>query len=180
MPSAESPKVLIAYFSRTGHTETVARHLADACHADVEAIEPVRNRRGLFGYLLSGFEATFERDARIRPPLRIPSDYDLVLVGTPTWNGRLSSPIRAYLTRFASSLPAALGFFATCGERGAQRALGQMQQIVGKPALAALALSERDMRGRWSVYLAEFWESVLCGWESGGPCTGKTKKGASR
>jgi hypothetical protein len=41
-----------------------------------------------------------------------------------------------------------------------------MESIAQKKPLARLALTLRDFKGRWSVRLAEFWETVWSGWES--------------
>jgi flavodoxin len=159
-----SPRVLIVYYSRSGRTESVAMGLARASGADVEALLATSNRRGFAGYLLSSFEAIFEREAGIHPPTRNPSDYDIVLIGTPTWDAALSSPIRTYLDRYAGDLPE-VGFFVTCGRRGGERVVEQMRYISGKTPLATLALSERELERHASVYFGEFWERLLCAWE---------------
>jgi len=160
-----SPRVLIAYYSRSGITEGVAAGLAHASGADLEALTTTISRRGLTGYLLSGFEALAERDTSIRPPTHSPGEYDIVLLGSPIWGAALSSPVRTYLNRYAAALPE-VGFFVTCGGHGAERALGQMRQISGKTPLATLALTERDLRRHAAVYFGEFWERVLSAWES--------------
>lgn len=164
-PKQKSPRVLIVYYSRSGNTESVATALAHASGADLEGLIAGSNRRGLVGYLWSGFEAIREREGRIHPPKRSPTNYDIVLIGTPTWGASLSSPVRAYLNRYAQVLPE-VGFFVTCGGRGAERVLEQMQSLSGKTPLGTLALSERDLKRHASVYFGEFWERVLCAWES--------------
>ena len=91
--------------------------------------------------------------------------HDIVLIVTPTWAAALSSPVRTYLDRYARSLPE-VGFFVTCGGRGAERVNEQMKYISGKTPLATLVLTERDLARHASVYFGEFWERVLCAWES--------------
>ncbi|HEY3254252.1 MAG TPA: hypothetical protein VGJ91_09900, partial [Polyangiaceae bacterium] len=151
------PRVLIVYYSRSGNTESAATSLARASGADLEGLVSTSNRQGLAGYLWSGFEASYEREGRIREPKHSPSEYDIVLIGTPTWAAALSSPIRTYLNRYAGILPE-VGFFVTCGGRGAERVIEQMQFISGKTPLATLTLTERDLKSRCaSVYLGEFW-----------------------
>jgi menaquinone-dependent protoporphyrinogen IX oxidase len=154
--------VLVVYYSRTGHTEAIACGLARACDADLESIQEVSalRRRGLFGYLRSGYEGTFRREVPIRAPHHDPRAYDVVLIGSPTWNSALCSPVRAYLGRYVGALPD-VGFFATCEGRGADQVVQQMTEIVGKQPLATLTLRNCDLKGRFSVYLAEFWESLL-------------------
>jgi hypothetical protein len=165
MDPLPKPRVLVVYYSRTGNTASVAEGLARASEADTEAIAASVPRRGVVGYLFSGFEALFERESLILPPQRDPRDYDIVLVGGPIWNSTISSPVRSYLKRFASSLPD-VAFFVTSGGGEDARALQQMAELSGKKPLAVLGLRERDLKGRFAVYLGEFWESVISAWEA--------------
>ena len=159
------PRVLIVYYSRTGNTESVAQGLSRAMGADLEAIEDVASRRGIWGYLRAGYEGTFGRSASIRAARHEPRNYDLVLIGSPTWNAALCSPVRAYLERYGSAL-SDVAFFATCGGRGADKVLRQMAELTGRKPLAQLTLTERDLKGRFAVYLAEFVEELMKLWDA--------------
>lgn len=165
MDPTRKPRVLVVYYSRTGNTASVAEGLGRACEGDVEAIRVSVSRRGALGYLFSGFEAMFERESLILPPQRNPHDYDIVLIGGPVWNSTVSSPVRSYMKRFAGSLPE-VGFFVTSGGGEDVRALREMADLSGKKPLAVLGLRERDLKGRFAVYLGEFWESVISTWEA--------------
>ena len=165
MDSSKKPRVLVVYYSRTGNTAAVAEGMARASEGDLEAIQVLTPRRGLFGYLFSGFEATMRRAGAILPPKLKPQDYDLVLIGSPIWSSAVSSPVRAYLIRFANSLPA-VGFFVTSGGGDDDAALAQMAELAGKRPLAVLGLREQDLRGRFAVYLGEFWEDLISHWET--------------
>ncbi len=139
-------KALVVYFSRSGHTETVARAVADALHADVEPIADRTSRRGILGYLRSGFEAATRRMPDISPPSHDLSQYDLVVVGTPIWNASVSSPVRAFLSRNRKDLKR-VAFFCTMGGRGAERAFREMERASGRRPADVLVLKERDLRG---------------------------------
>jgi flavodoxin len=139
-------KILVVYFSRTGHTRTLARQIAAALRADLDEIQDDSNRRGILGYLRSGSEAWFGRRANIWPPGQPPQAYDLVLIGTPVWRASVCSPVRTYLADHAAELKQ-VAFFATMGQFGGERALRQMQAACGKEPLATLALTERQLAG---------------------------------
>lgn len=139
-------KALVVYFSRSGHTETVARLVADALHADVEPIADHTSRRGILGYLRSGFEAATRRMPDIAPPSHDLAQYDLVVVGTPIWNASVSSPVRAFLSRNRKDLKR-VAFFCTMGGRGAERAFREMERASGRRPADVLVLKERDLRG---------------------------------
>ena len=159
------PRALVVCYSRTGNTESIARGLARALSADLEMIEDVVSRKGILGYLRSGYDATYRRSAVIRPSRYDPSNYDLVLIGSPTWNSALPGPVRAYLTRFSGRLPE-IGLFVTYGGRGADAVVAEMTALASKKPLASLTLTEAELKGRFSVYVAEFLETVLEKWAS--------------
>jgi len=50
----QAQKILVAFYSRTGHTRQVAEAIAAALDAELEAIEDVRPRLGIIGWWRSG------------------------------------------------------------------------------------------------------------------------------
>jgi flavodoxin len=139
------PKVLVAYFSLTGHTREIAQAVAMACHADIEAIREVRQRGGFLGYMRSGYEATRKRTAAIHPAEKDPGGYDLVVLGTPVWSWNLSSPMRAYLAEHGPTLKT-VAFFCTEGGSGGERIFRQMAGLCGKTPVATLIVTEPEIK----------------------------------
>ena len=93
--------VLCIYYSRSGHTRRAVKEIAEALDAEIVAISDERDRSGWKGYLRSGMDAMKTSTKPLRPfetakPLE---EYKLVIVGTPVWGGRCSSPIRGLLKR---------------------------------------------------------------------------------
>ena len=147
-------KVLIVYYSRTGTTRKVAAELAAMGGWDLERVIDTRSREGLLGYLRAGLDALFERHTTLAPSREDPASYDFVVVGTPVWNGSVSTPIRTWLAEHAGRLPP-LAFFATEGGRGGQRAFDKMASIANVVPLATLELHQRDVeRGSLAPRLA--------------------------
>lgn len=58
-------KIIIVYFSKTGHTSQVAHDLAKELHADVSEIKDKTNRNGILGWLLAGRDAMSEKLTQI-------------------------------------------------------------------------------------------------------------------
>ncbi len=135
---------LVVYYSRTGTTRNVADALVHETGWDCDPIVDPTFRAGLFGYLRSGFDAIAHRPVPLEPPRLDPSPYPLIVIGTPIWNASVSAPVRTYLIQHARSLPA-VAFFATCGGQGSRRAFAQMAELAGKPPVATLALTERQI-----------------------------------
>jgi flavodoxin len=127
--------VLVVYYSRTDTTRSLASALAGILDADLEEICDCSNRVGPGGYLRSLVDAIRKRHVEIVPAGRDVSAYDLVVIGSPVWAGSVSAPVRSYLMENRARLPQ-VAFFCSFGGRGADKALREMQQIVGKPAVA--------------------------------------------
>ncbi len=137
-------KSLVVVYTRTGNTRTVGERLASALGADFDLVISRASRDGAFGFVRSTYEATFGLLTEIAHPARKVDDYDLVVVGSPTWNGRVSSPVRTYLQQNRNHLRS-LAFFATSSGRGADRALLQMRQIAGQSPRATLHVLEGEI-----------------------------------
>lgn len=163
--AARQPRVLVVFYSRTGNTLRVALRLTRLCSADLEVIQDSVCRHGLRGYLRSAYEAKIGKEPRIRELQHDPRDYDVVILATPSWNASVSTPIRAYLSRYSSVLPD-VAFIATLRGRGASRTLLQMSALAGKSPLATLALTAREIRQSPGTRLQQFHDSLLRAWSA--------------
>jgi len=154
------PKILIVYYSRTGHTEQVARALAEKLGADIEKIRETRSRRGFFGYWRSGREALSGKLPEIGAVERDPAGYDLVLLGSPVWASRPSTPMRAFLAANKDKLKQ-VACFVTLGGAGAEKTLARMADAAGRPALATFSATEGQLKsGAWKEGMERFAEAV--------------------
>jgi flavodoxin len=137
-------KTLVAYYSRSGHTQRIAEMLAKRLGADVEAIQDGSQRSGPGGFLRSAVEALFGMEPELQPIQHPPKDYDLVLVGTPVWFGHVSSPVRRYLRDHRDEIRRA-AFFCTQGGRSAQHAFTDMGQVLARQPEGTLSLGDWDI-----------------------------------
>jgi len=155
-------KILVAYYSRTGNTEKVAKALAAelGTEAALEKITEARNRDGLFGFLGAGMDATFQRSTPIEPPRTDLAAYDLVVVGTPVWNAHMSTPVLAYLKKQSGRLPRT-AFFMTCFGRY-KRTFETMGAVAGKTPLATMAVLNHELaRGKHRAKVREFVAKIM-------------------
>ncbi|MBT9155880.1 MAG: hypothetical protein DDT37_00854 [Firmicutes bacterium] len=97
------PKILVAYFSLTGSTRLIGKAVAKELGADIEEIVPVRHYplRGLWLYLYGGMQAVLGATPRLERTIVNAHDYDIVIVGTPVWAGRMAPPVRSFLNSLA-------------------------------------------------------------------------------
>ncbi|MBM3309675.1 MAG: hypothetical protein FJY77_05405 [Candidatus Altiarchaeales archaeon] len=138
-------KTLVVYYSRTGNTRKAGKKIAGMLNADVEEIVDLKDRSGILGYMLSGRDASLNRQAEIKTSFDA-SLYDLVVVGTPVWAFTVSSPVRTYLLQNKDKFRE-LAFFCTQGGSGGKRAFKAMEQLSGKKPAAVLELNEKEAVG---------------------------------
>lgn len=138
--------VLIVHYTFGGNTAGLARSLAAAlgeANADVEQIlEPVP-RRGLAGGLRAGIGAMLRRASPILMPMRRPSSYDVVMLGSPIWMGRVATPVREFL-RTQPFGHARLGLFTTSAGPVGLAALREVEALAGRPVASRLHLVTRQ------------------------------------
>lgn len=137
-------RILVVYYSRSGHTAFVAEQIARRCRADLVCIHDPTDRRGAVGYLRSAWEALLDTRPLIELDLCRPQDYDLVMVGTPVWFWNMSSPVRSFLHRYGRRC-AQIALFCTYGGSGQERVMDSMERLCKQPAVARLALTERQL-----------------------------------
>ena len=153
-------KTLIVYYSRTGNTEKVAKAIAETLHADLDAIRDVKSRDGIFGYLRSGREAWRQQLTDIQPIENSPEYYDLIVLGTPVWAGKPSSPMRTYISKHSGQLKN-VAFFCTEGGSGAEKVFCHMEDLCARRPLASMTVTERDLKtGSYSQAVAAFAQSL--------------------
>ena len=92
-------KSLVVYYSRSGNSKFVAQKIAEKIGADTEEVIDKKNRRGWIGFLIAGFDATRGKETQIEETRFLLDNYDLIVVGTPIWNGKPTPAIRTYLRK---------------------------------------------------------------------------------
>lgn len=137
-------KILVVYFSRSGYTREIAEAIAAALRADIECVREFKGRLGILGYLRSAREALQQRTVPIRTPARNPSDYDLVIIGTPVWASNICSPVREYIRTQQSSLER-VALFCTQGGSGALKVLGRMAELCRHRPVATLIVNDDEI-----------------------------------
>ncbi|MEM4245814.1 MAG: flavodoxin [Candidatus Bathyarchaeia archaeon] len=149
-----SAKILVAFYSMTGNTRLISEAIAGSLDADVEEIREKESRAGILGFLRSGYEAIFKKLPHIEPIGKNPGDYDLTIIGSPVWAGRLSSPVRSYMSSYCSKVRK-VAFFTTCGI-GSDKIFKQMEEISSSP-IATLEVKEEEIAsGNYMRKIEEF------------------------
>ena len=126
-------KTLVTFYSRDGHTKRAAEIIAKALNADIDEIKDKKSRKGIIGFLRAGYDATRGKTTEINFS-KNPADYDVVILGSPVWNGRVTPAVRTYLLKNRNNIKKT-AFFVTCaGRKG--KCLMQMREIYNGEILA--------------------------------------------
>jgi flavodoxin len=136
-------KTLVIFYSRTDVTHKVAEELAQKLNADLEEIKDTQNRSGIFRWIKSGYQANRKKLTTLEPIKNDPEQYDLVVIGTPVWAGKMSVPVRTYLHQNRDKIKAA-AFFCTMGSSGMESTFKGMEEYVGMP-VATIGLRKKDV-----------------------------------
>jgi menaquinone-dependent protoporphyrinogen IX oxidase len=139
-------RVLVIYFSRSGHTRELAEHLARRLRGTPMPITEHQSRAGVSGYVRSLLEALSGADVAIDPPREDLRSFDLVLIGGPVWASRPASPVATFVRRHRQRL-GRVAFFCTAGGSGEERALATLERLLGRPAEATLSVTVDELDG---------------------------------
>jgi hypothetical protein len=136
---------LIAYFSRSGTTAQIAEQLSRKLGADLDCIEPQLSYAHTGGYFRGILHSLLHRTPPIRHQ-RNPSDYALVIIGSPVWAGHLSVPMRSYLHDQRGRLRRVAAFWVS-GSGGPYPAVERdIAEMSGCKCIATQNFAEREVR----------------------------------
>ena len=133
-------KTLVAYYSLQGHTEKTARMISKFMKADLEIIQDTKSRDHLKSWQGGAFDEELRTPTKILPTTYNPSDYDLVIIGTPIWDG-ITPAVKTYLKKNKFKKTAFFITFAAAAEDAAY----QMEKLSKKPK-AILELQDRQIQ----------------------------------
>ena len=137
-------KTLVVYYSRTGNTRQLAKSVAAALNADIERVVDLKPRKGILGCIGAAFDALLGRTTRLKKTEKKPSDYDLVVFGTPVWAGTVAPAIRSYILSHQNDFRK-VAFFCTAGGQSPGRAFSAMQALLSRKPLCALNIKAKEI-----------------------------------
>lgn len=142
-------KTLVVYYTRTGTTRRAALTVARCLNADIEEIQEKADRRGMLGWIKSGYQGAREKTPSILPGKSRPCKYDLVVICTPVWAGKMASPVRSWIQ--VSGLagnkkkPARVACVSTSGGDSPGPVFENMQIALGRKLDISLGIREKEI-----------------------------------
>lgn len=137
-------RTLVVYYSRDGHTRKIAEEISRNLKCDTEELIDTVKRSGLLGWIRSGMDASRGKLTKLQPIKKDPAGYDLVVIGTPVWARKMSTPVRTYLVENKARFKN-VAFFCTEGSTGSEQTFAGMEEVCGKKPKSTLEITTEDL-----------------------------------
>lgn len=147
---------LIACYSRSGYTASLAKEVAAMTGWDYLEIKDQRPRDGNWGQFRCAWDVMLHRRPGIVAEHRSLDGYETVVLAAPVWLRSLAAPMRSFIAEHRREF-SAVAHLCTYGGQGAERAARQAAELAGAPLVAALAVTSQELeQGDYRKRLDEF------------------------
>ena len=85
VPASQQGKPLVLYYTLTGKNKIIAAELAKQFSCDVGEIKTASERSGIWGFVVSGYENIFDKDAELQQFTMDLKDINPIIICTPLW-----------------------------------------------------------------------------------------------
>ncbi|MBU4217277.1 NAD(P)H-dependent oxidoreductase [Candidatus Parcubacteria bacterium] len=92
-------KTLVIYYSLTNNAKFIAEEIANAIGADILVLrtkKEILKPTGFMKYFWGGRQVMMKEMPELLPLEKNPSDYDLIIIGTPVWAWTFTPPLRTF------------------------------------------------------------------------------------
>jgi flavodoxin len=90
-------KPLIVYYSLTGKNKIISAELKQKLNAAIAELKTADDRTGIWGFIVSGYENIFDKDTDLQPFATDLVPHNPIVICSPIWMQKLSSPARTFL-----------------------------------------------------------------------------------
>lgn len=106
---------VVVYVTRTGNAQRIAQDVASRLETTAYRIEDKVNRKGLWGFIRAGFQASTKKATPIGDPGIDLSGFQKVVIVQPIWASGIIPPLRTWLQGHAAELRGKkLGLLTVC------------------------------------------------------------------
>jgi len=155
-------KVLIVYYSKTGHTQKIAQDIAKQMDAEIEEIIDQKKRTGVLGFITGGRDAMTKKETLISRMRKNPANYKLVILGSPIWAGNIAPAVRTYINRYRDSLPP-VAFFFSSGGKTPDQVFEKLSGVVKEKPVVMTGLSHSEIKDDniYKIKISLFIHSII-------------------
>lgn len=131
----ENGKYLVLFTSRSGNTESVAKHITESLKCDILEVIPTTPFDEDYNSMLQ--RARNEQSAILQgnyPSINTSvenfNDYDVIFIGYPIWHGHMATTMQAFLHKHDEKLKGKrIALFATSGSSGISTSVSEARAL---------------------------------------------------
>lgn len=140
-------KMLVIFYSETGNTKHIAESISKSFNCDIEEIKENKHRKGIFKTIIEIKDAILGNESDICKCERDPSEYDIVIIGTPVWASHVTPAIRTYISKNKDKIKCT-AFFNTHGTEKVKvsRVFKDFEKIIAKKPKALMDISKAEIK----------------------------------
>ncbi|MBN2127488.1 MAG: NAD(P)H-dependent oxidoreductase [Candidatus Diapherotrites archaeon] len=150
---------LIVFYSRTGNTKKLAEKIAEKLNCDSEEIIDKKNRNGAIAFVAAGRDAMKKSLTEINELKKNVSDYDLVLIATPCWAGKMTPAIRTFIEKNKCKFKKT-ALIQCSGSKEKQECIPEMIELIGKHLAELIVTAEEIKENKFEEKINEFCEEL--------------------
>lgn len=155
-------KGIVVYYSKTGNNKKLGEIIKEKLNFTSEEIIDKKRREGVFGFIISGYDALFKRLTQIEKLKQDIENFEHIIIGTPIWAGNITPAIRTFLVENKDkiknySVYSVSGF----GEKNI-KILDEFEKIIGFKPKVFMFVKDDDLRNnQFEDKINKFIENVL-------------------
>jgi len=136
-------KKLVAYYSYEGNTKLMAEVMADAIGADLLRLKPKKEiqMKGFSKYLWGGSQIVMNRRPELEPLEVDPTEYDLIIIGTPVWAWTFAPPVGS-LFKIVDFDNKSMGLFTCHGGQNGKTLIHMKKALQGNKIIGEIDFFE--------------------------------------
>lgn len=155
-------KGIVVYYSKTGNNRKIGEVLKEKLNFASEEIIDKKRREGIFGFIISGYDALFKRLTQIENLKQDIENFDHIIIGTPVWAGNITPAIRTFLVNYKDKIKNYSVFSVSgFGEKNI-KILDDFENIVGfKPKVFMFIKDDELKNNQFEDKINKFIENIL-------------------
>jgi len=158
-------KILVAFYSWQGHTETVARELAHILDSALVRIEPLNDPTPEM--IVKMVRESPGSRAKIKPCLTDMDEIDHLVIATPVWSHTIPPYTREYLSQLRNCSGKKFSVLVEMGRIGAESTIAAVREILegnGMTFVASASTIEDDVEAKqFHDTIEQFSTKILSG-----------------
>ncbi len=161
-------KLLITYYTRSGTTKRLAEDILSLLkekniETQILEIKDNKNRKGIYGWIKAGKDGYKKSLTEISHDPVSFENFDLVILGTPIWAGKIVPAIRTLIEKHKNEFKD-VAFFASAGGNKFNELFIELQNLTEKKPLSVIGLQQKLIKEKGDSYinaLKQFIDQVI-------------------